>query len=401
MGDMTAHGGSIVLGFPMELFGGQPAARMGDMHVCPMVTPGVPPIPHVGGPVVLGSPTVLIGGTPAARMGDMAVCVGPPDSIVLGCFTVLIGEAGGGGGRGGGGGGGGGAGASASSATAKAAESITADAVTLEVDVPGQSDAISWGVFSAQASALGAMQGRQQATQEEQEHWIRFEFVDSAGLPVNGVPYTFTGPDGTESSGVTSSEGRISRSSLPSAGQGKVVLQGMSEAEWSVAEAAMGETVKMSAKVEGAEPGAEATFTVYQRDLSGADRAVEKVEAQVNGTQVEAEWELVYLPDQPGKEDDTGEIVTALQKYSAPEYYFEVAVKQLQTRSGMMVYKDYVEIELKDEDGNPMAGEDYVVYLSNGEVRQGKLDSNGYMKEENIPPVFVHVAFPGYRDVRK
>jgi hypothetical protein len=48
-----------------------------------------------------------------------------------------------------------------------------------------------------------------------------------------------------------------------------------------------------------------------------------------------------------------------------------------------------------------MAGEDYVVYLSNGEVRQGKLDSNGYMKEENIPPVFVHVAFPGYRDVRK
>jgi uncharacterized Zn-binding protein involved in type VI secretion len=98
---------------------GQPAARLTDMHVCPMVT-GV--VPHVGGPIMgPGCPTVLIQGLPAARVGDMATCVGPPDPIVkgsagvliggqpaarmldtcshggviiLGCFTVLIGEAG-------------------------------------------------------------------------------------------------------------------------------------------------------------------------------------------------------------------------------------------------------------------------------------------------------------------
>ena len=91
MGDMTAHGGSIVMGFPTVLIGGQPAARLGDMHVCPMVTPGLPPIPHVGGPITLGSATVLIGGQPAARMGDMATCVGPPDTIAVGAPTVLIG----------------------------------------------------------------------------------------------------------------------------------------------------------------------------------------------------------------------------------------------------------------------------------------------------------------------
>ena len=68
----------------------KPAARIGDMHVCPMVTPAVPPIPHVGGPISLGAPTVLIGGMPAARMGDMAVCTGPPDTIALGSMTVLI-----------------------------------------------------------------------------------------------------------------------------------------------------------------------------------------------------------------------------------------------------------------------------------------------------------------------
>ena len=70
----------------------QPAARVGDMHVCPMVTPGVPPIPHVGGPVLPpGAITVLIGGMPAARVGDMCLCVGPPDIIAMGAFTVLIG----------------------------------------------------------------------------------------------------------------------------------------------------------------------------------------------------------------------------------------------------------------------------------------------------------------------
>ncbi len=71
---------------------GQPAARLTDMHVCPMVTPGVPPIPHVGGPIVgPGAVTVLIAGMPAAQVGNMCVCVGPPSTIVLGSFTTLVG----------------------------------------------------------------------------------------------------------------------------------------------------------------------------------------------------------------------------------------------------------------------------------------------------------------------
>ena len=69
---------------------GKPAARIGDMHTCPMVT-GV--VPHVGGPVLPpGEPTVLIGFMPAARVGDMCVCVGPPDTIAKGSATVLIGN---------------------------------------------------------------------------------------------------------------------------------------------------------------------------------------------------------------------------------------------------------------------------------------------------------------------
>jgi len=65
-----------------------PAARIGDMHVCPL-SDG--PKPHVGGPVSIGCPTVKIGFMPAARVGDMCVCVGPPDSIAKGSPTVKIG----------------------------------------------------------------------------------------------------------------------------------------------------------------------------------------------------------------------------------------------------------------------------------------------------------------------
>jgi len=93
VGDSTAHGGVITVGCPTVLIGGMPAARMGDMHTCPMTTQvGPVPVPHVGGPIAKGSVTVLIGGQPAARLGDIAPCAtGPPDSIVAGCMTVLIG----------------------------------------------------------------------------------------------------------------------------------------------------------------------------------------------------------------------------------------------------------------------------------------------------------------------
>ncbi len=65
-----------------------PAARITDMHTCPMVT-GL--VPHVGGPIVSpGGPTVLIGGLPAATATSQCVCVGPPDVIVKGSATVLI-----------------------------------------------------------------------------------------------------------------------------------------------------------------------------------------------------------------------------------------------------------------------------------------------------------------------
>jgi uncharacterized Zn-binding protein involved in type VI secretion len=91
VGDPTSHGtplgpgpGSVTV-----LIGGMPAWRaVADFHACPQVT-GV--VPHVGGMVTMGSTTVLINNLPAARQGDTIMETGPPNSIVMGCPTVLIG----------------------------------------------------------------------------------------------------------------------------------------------------------------------------------------------------------------------------------------------------------------------------------------------------------------------
>lgn len=67
-----------------------PAARATDMHLCPMMTPGPVPIPHVGGPILPMPSTVLIGNLPAATVGQPCICIGPPDAIAKGSMTVLI-----------------------------------------------------------------------------------------------------------------------------------------------------------------------------------------------------------------------------------------------------------------------------------------------------------------------
>jgi len=92
--DQTAHGGIVMVGCPTVMMDFLPASRIGDMHVCPMVTVLVP---HVGGPFVLGSFTVLVGGVPQSRVTDMLICVGPPDILAMGSPTVMVGMAGGGG----------------------------------------------------------------------------------------------------------------------------------------------------------------------------------------------------------------------------------------------------------------------------------------------------------------
>jgi uncharacterized Zn-binding protein involved in type VI secretion len=353
MGDMTMHGGSIVLGIPTVLIGGMPAARLGDMHVCPMMTPGVPPIPHVGGPVTLGSTGVLIGGMPAARMGDMLVCVGPPDTVAMGCMTVLIGEASPGGG------GGGGAGAPA--------------------------------VAAAKASAAIASSGNKEST-TKQEHWIEFEFKDKAGNEVSGVHYKLTDTDNKESKSVLKTDGRILRDGVKQ-GQAKVVLIDLYSAAWSKEKAKVGDKVKLTVKSLGIDNGEKVEFRIFVKDINYADHLLTTLEANINSDKAEVEWEMKVDEEYIKIVDEKKNI----GRYSLPFFYFDAYCNELVAKSPLLYYDDFIELNLVDTDNKPVKNEDYIIYLPNGEVRKGKLDGNGYKKEEKIPPGLCNVIFPNYK----
>jgi uncharacterized Zn-binding protein involved in type VI secretion len=353
VGDSTAHGGVISPpGCPTVLIGGMPAARVTDMQICPMVTPAPAPVPHASGPISgPGVPTVLIGGMPAATIGDMTVCVGPPGTIIVGCPTVLIGT--GGGGSGGAGGG-----------AVKAA----------------------WD--GAHSSLVG-----QPSPEAEGLHWIEYQFVDSAGNPVTEVPYEFTGVDGHKEKGILTKNGVIKRGGLPKAGNCTVRLFSVYNAKWSKNTAREGDILKLSADAEGYEDGTRAVLEIWEKDIKGPDYSIAFIESAVKGKKVEAEWTYEYEEgrDEGSEEDER-------KGYSSPEYYFIVHVENEKARSDLLAYQDWIEIELKDQDDKSIPNEKYVLYLPTGEIRKGKLDGNGFKREEKVPPGKYRVEFPDIGD---
>lgn len=352
-GDMTVHGGSIVIGCPTVLIGGMPAARVGDMHTCPMVTPGTPPVPHVGGPIMPpGVVTVLIGGTPAACVGDMATCVGPPSTIAPpGCMTVLIGTGGGGGGGGGAGSGSGG------------------------------------GSGQTESQSGESSEGEGEEGDEEEGHFLNVSFTDKGGFPLAGQRYTHTDPDGNVATGVLA--GRI-RNTGVSTGNHEIALHSIVSAKWSASSAQDGETVKMQVETAGFEDGTSVEIEIKQRDFNRADRTIEtRSDLEISGNKIEEEWVFEY----PAREGEANQ-AHRRTRYSSPVYYFIVKIDGYNARSDILEYKDWIEIELLDNENNPIADAEYEIHFSNGEVRRGQLDSNGQAREERVPTATHEIRFP-------
>jgi len=400
LGDMTAHGGVITLGFPTVLIGGQPAARVADMHVCPMFT-GV--VPHVGGVIAPpGAVTVLIGGMPAARVGDMTICAGPPGVIIPpGCPTVLIGSAGGGsGGSAGAAGAATGAGAGANegnidtnSAVGKLEEIVTSG-------LGGAS--ATWGAeyLEALLNALKA-QGQNKESATKAEHWIEFAFVDSAGLPVSRVSYEFTDTESNLSHGLLPGNGTIARDGIP-AGQGKVVLKTVYNARWSKDMAKLGEVLTLTADVEGFPAGTPAIFLVYQRDVTGPPKVIATINSQTQGDKVETTWTFALPPEEADilvPEEGAPDTDVEPKGYSAPDFFFAVHVELCRALSGILYIEDFIEVEAVDEEDKPLADQEYALYLASGEVRQGVLDGSGKTREDKIPAGLTNLRFPTLPEV--
>ena len=211
---------------------------------------------------------------------------------------------------------------------------------------------------------------------------------------MSGVLYAFKDPDGNVEEGRLRLDGTVRRDAL-SEGQAEVVLKDVYGAEWSKKEARPDEKVMFSAKVDGFETGTPVTVQICKRDIRGADAIVEEIETKVQGSKVEGEWAYVYPEDLDHKVPV--EEYADYEQYAAPQYYFEVNVGTCSSRSDLLKYQDYIEIELRDDADNPIPDEEYVLHLSHGAVRKGTLDANGCSKEGNVPPGKCLVRFPNVK----
>ena len=367
LGDATAHGGVVTSGNPTVLINGQPAAALGDLHVCPMCSPG----PHVGGPVAVGAPTVLIGGKPAARVGDTCVCAAPaPDVIVVGSPNVLVG------------------GASGAASPGAAAAAASAHAATASPGTPG----------------VGT-------TARPLSPWVGVGYVDGAGRPVTGWRYHAEG-DG-DRDGQLGTGGQVWLDALAEGGAVEVGLVGVYGCRWDRDEARVGEPVGMGARCVGVADGAPAAFEVWRETGSAGGAArrakVWEVAGAVRGGRVEADAPFVFA--WPGDGEAATIASTAQGQMGAPPpevptlegaggypgeergtgtnavYVVEAVVGGLhRARSGFLRYQDWLEAEVMDEEGRPVRSATVRFVTADGEHRLARTDSAGLARVEGLPP---------------
>ncbi|MBS4032861.1 MAG: hypothetical protein KGZ85_00230 [Ignavibacterium sp.] len=160
--------------------------------------------------------------------------------------------------------------------------------------------------------------------------------------------------------------------------------------KWDKKEARRGDVLKLTADVENAYEGTEAEIQIWEHDSDGAHDFIAKFPALVKNKKIEAGWEYEYL-------EDTDDIPTKEESekgYNPPEYFFRVIVTGVSADSGLLEFKDWIEINLLDEFGEPMADVKYVIKISDGSEIEGQLDKNGNAKVEDVKPGPYWIYFP-------
>jgi hypothetical protein len=170
---------------------------------------------------------------------------------------------------------------------------------------------------------------------------------------------------------------------------------------WSSDQVRRGDIVTMSADITGLPNGSEVELVLLEHSSRGAHERVAVIPANVSNDRVEAQWEFEY-------HSDTNDIPTQAElepyggSYSAPRYFFVIRADGQQfgrdQESGLLEFRDVINMEFADPDGSPLADEDYAITLPDGSQREGKLDSQGRLHIDDAPPGPVVVSLPAVAD---
>ncbi|UCD93806.1 MAG: hypothetical protein JSU69_08530, partial [Candidatus Zixiibacteriota bacterium] len=167
--------------------------------------------------------------------------------------------------------------------------------------------------------------------------------------------------------------------------------------KWSAKEARRGDVLTLSADIKGLFSGTEVELNIYEFDRDKIHDKIASFPAVVQDEKLEAKWEYEYHDNTKGIPTDE-EMKKYNRSYNPPEYFFTIKVGDTEygkdRESGILKFRDWFDIYLKDEEGNPMPDEQYVLDMPDGSQRKGKLDGKGYAREEKVPPGVIYVEFP-------
>lgn len=173
----------------------------------------------------------------------------------------------------------------------------------------------------------------------------------------------------------------------------------ISNLAWDKQEARREDVLTLSADVEGVRDHTEVALFIYEHDADGAHDKIAQLSAGVMGKRIEVQWEYEY-------HEDTDEVPTQEEmkeygsEYNPPEYFFTIKVGEtefgLEQESGLLTFKDWIEIECEDPYGDPAANAEFVLTLPDGSEKKGRLDSEGRARITGVPPgpCTVDLTFP-------
>lgn len=163
----------------------------------------------------------------------------------------------------------------------------------------------------------------------------------------------------------------------------------ITNAKWDKSEVKRGDILNLTADVKGCYDGAEATIEIYEHDDDGAHEMVVALPALVRNQKIKAEWEFQYT----GNTDDIPTDEEAENGYKNPEYFFRVNLGGIFEDSGLLKFRDHIDINVENEFGRKLKDLEYTLILPDGSKKNGKLGDDGMISEKDLPPGKIKIEF--------
>jgi hypothetical protein len=240
---------------------------------------------------------------------------------------------------------------------------------------------------ASDSSASGAGTSQSDTSSDDQPgHYLHVELQDQGGNPVFGVGYELDTADHEHSEGVAYG---VIKSELTKSGDSTIALKAIKQIKWSQDDLHIGDTVQMLVETAGFVSGTPATIDLLLRDVNSGAKKVQSFEAKVQGDKISVDWKVGVPEDLIEKQKEAFEKGILV----CPYYFFRVQLGGLTARSKMLPARDDIKIALKGYDENPLGDTKYELRASDGEVRSGKLDSNGEAEEKDVAAGLTLVSF--------